>query len=52
MDQFVGERAAHEAMNSQMTQTMGAQGEEAMHVALGHHCTDCPVVPGPAGGCR
>ena len=36
MDRFLGNRAAHEAMNERMVRMMGAAGERRMHIALGY----------------
>jgi hypothetical protein len=47
MGQFLANPAAHEAMNAQMSRMMGASGEVAMHVSLGHRYTACPG--GPSG---
>jgi hypothetical protein len=41
MDRFIGNRAAHEAMNAHMVQMMGPQGERRMHIALGYRYTGC-----------
>jgi hypothetical protein len=55
MDRFLGNRAAHEAMNQRMAQMMGAAGERRMHIALGYRSTSCPGAPpsswlGPMAG--
>ena len=39
MGQMVGE--AHEAMNNMMTQMMGKEGEEEMHVVMGKRLSGC-----------
>lgn len=45
MDRFIGDQSAHETMNAQMARMMGPDGEEAMHVALGHRYTACSGGP-------
>lgn len=48
MGQMAG--ASHEAMNNMMTQMMGAQGEEQMHIAIGKRMSGCePNAPLPQG---
>jgi|SRR3989344_2859221 len=39
MGQMVGD--SHEAMNAMMTQMMGEEGEEAMHVVMGKRLSGC-----------
>jgi hypothetical protein len=41
MDRYLGNRAAHEAMNRRMVQMMGAAGERRMHIALGERFARC-----------
>jgi hypothetical protein len=55
MDRFIGNRAAHEAMNQHMVQMMGSAGERRMHIALGYRYIGCPGAPpsswlGPMAG--
>ena len=55
MDRFLGNRAAHVAMNQRMVAMMGAAGERRMHIALGYRSTGCPGAPpsswlGPMAG--
>ena len=46
MGQMMG--ASHEAMNTMMIQTMGEQGEEQMHIAMGKRMSGCePNAPMP-----
>ena len=42
MDRFLGNRAAHEAINEHMVRMMGEAGERRMHIALGYRFTGCP----------
>lgn len=55
MGRYLGDEAAHVAMNRRMTLTMGDAGERRMHIALGYRYTDCRGGPvsswmGPMAG--
>jgi len=47
MGRYLGDGAAHEAMNAHMVAMMGEGGERRMHVALGYRYSGCRG--GPAG---
>jgi hypothetical protein len=55
MGRYLGDPAAHEAMNRHMAWMMGQAGERRMHVALGYRYVECEVGPasrwvGPMAG--
>jgi hypothetical protein len=54
MEQLVGSRPAHEAMNQRMAAMMGIAGEERMHQLMGRRYAGCASgaagVPGMMGG--